>query len=147
MAGAGRGWQNKWRSSGNAPASSPGLPRPCPGHWPGRGHPPLNGVIKEIFWGSILQPPLSSAHFVHIWGWASYCRFVPWAWASINSLRPDTMTILSLALNLQTLALFNEISSTQGEISNILGVSTVSCADRSQIGKFALRGRFLCRAL
>ena len=31
MAGAGRGWQNKRKSSGNAPASSPG-------HWPGCGH-------------------------------------------------------------------------------------------------------------
>ena len=31
MAGAGRGRQNKWKSSGNAPASSPGLPRPLAG--------------------------------------------------------------------------------------------------------------------
>ena len=46
MAGAGRGWQNKWKSSGNAPVSSPGQPRPCPGHWPGRGHPPLNSNHK-----------------------------------------------------------------------------------------------------
>ena len=54
MAGAGRGWQNKWKSSGNAPASSPG-------HAPatGRGAGTLLYHISresrqeslEIFWG------------------------------------------------------------------------------------------------
>ena len=35
-------WQNKWKSSGNAPASSPG-------HWQGRGHPPISVSQDEIF--------------------------------------------------------------------------------------------------
>ena len=35
----GRGWQNKRKSSGNAPASSPG-------HWPGCGHPPFSCLVN-----------------------------------------------------------------------------------------------------
>ena len=35
----GRGWQNKRKSSGNAPASSPS-------HWPGCGHPPFSCLVN-----------------------------------------------------------------------------------------------------